>query len=268
VGARAGRGNREALYIALAAAADPTYHSVIAADAPPGAVLRLHKAFDTATSAVRSTETQFTDGSGSEGDVRHVHDVLDTSMVATRGHVEWHVNPSTRPAVQERRVYGLESTPFESLDKTAPAPPLEGHVDIPFTLHASDAATMHVDLTWDTPDDLDLTVYRKIDGHLTEVASSGNPPPFGESIALESPSAGSYVLRVANAGSVAPSFTLTAGAFRRGVTDVHPATAAYETWALTCARPDGTVLQRANVLVSRGDRVVVDLAACRRAWRG
>ena len=61
-------------------------------------------------------------------------------------------------------------------------------------------------------------------------------------------------------------FRLTASTFPNTVTHVHPATAPFETWALSCETPDGRVLQRTDVLVSRGDRVEIDLAACRAAW--
>ena len=59
------------------AAADATYHSVIAADAPVGAVLRLSKKFDTMTSPVRSAETQFTDDPGTAGEVQTFRDKLE-----------------------------------------------------------------------------------------------------------------------------------------------------------------------------------------------
>ena len=47
---------------------------------------------------------------------------------------------------------------------------------------------------------------------------------------------------------------------------VHPATAAHETWRLSCETPAGTVLQQLNVLVGRGERVAVDLTPCHEAW--
>lgn len=265
-GKQAGRGNREALYIALAAAADPANHSVIAADAPRGAVLRLQKSFDTLTSPVRQGETQFTTDPGTEGPVQKVRDSLDTSMVST-GRVEWHVNPSTRPAVMERKVYGIAGKPVRSLSKTGPAPANGKYVDVPFSLTPADnAAQLDVGLDWPTPDDLDLEVYRRDGKDLELVNSSGNPPGFKESVSIDRPLPGDYVLRVINYQSVASTYTLTAQAFREGVTKVHPALAPYETWKLTCSTPAGAVLQTVNVLVSRGDRVVIDLGECRRRW--
>ena len=53
-GAYAGKGNREAFLIAMENAADATKHSVIEGTGPPGAQLRLRKAFLTETSPVRT----------------------------------------------------------------------------------------------------------------------------------------------------------------------------------------------------------------------
>jgi hypothetical protein len=266
VGKLAGKGNHEAFLIALTAAANPVYHSVIAADAPAGAVLRLTKSFETMTSPVRAAETQFTDDPGTAGEAQSFRDSLNT-IVSPNGHVEWHVNPSTRPAVMERKVYDFATKPTRQWSQDG-TPPAQGeHVDVPFTLAPADAGgRFDIGLTWDTPDDLDLEVYRVEGGNLTEVGSSGQPPLFDESVSIEGAEAGDYVLRVINYQSSASTFTLTAATFPVVVTDVHPATKPYETWTLTCERPDGTILQKTNVLVSRGDRVEIDLAACRAAW--
>lgn len=266
-GKLAGKGNHEAYYIALEATANAALHSVIAADAPVGAVLRLSKTFDTLTSPVRSAETQFTEDPGTAGDAIAFKDELNTTMVSG-GHVEWHVNPSTRPAVMERVVYDVAEEPSRTFehDGTPPAAPGE-HVDVPFSLTEKDASErLDIDLSWDTPDDLDLEVYRKVGGDLTLVDSSGNPPPMSESVSIEKPEPGSYVLRVINYQSVATTFHLSASTYPVHVTDVHPALVPFETWTLTCETPGGDVLQTTNVLVSRGDRVVIDLAPCRAAW--
>jgi hypothetical protein len=264
-GKTAGRGNREALYIALTTAADARYHSVIAATAPKGALLRLQKSFMTTTSPVRSNETQFT-SDDTAGPPLQVRDALDTTTVST-GHVEWHVNPSTRPAVMERKVYDVLATPTRTETKTGAAPARNEHVDVPFTLAPSDtAARLDVDLDWPTPDDMDLEVYRKEGGHLTLVGSSGNEPGSKEHVSLDDPVPGDYVLRVLNYASVADTYTLTTRTFRTGVTKVHPALVPFEEWTLSCMTPSGTVLQTVKVLVSRGDRVVIDLAECRRRW--
>ena len=48
-------------------------------------------------------------------------------------------------------------------------------------------------------------------------------------MAIDHPLPGDYVLRVINYQSVASTYTLTASAFREGVTKIHPALAPYET---------------------------------------
>ena len=88
---RNGGGNREAYLIALESTANEARHSVIAGNAPPGAVLRLRKSFLTKTSPVL-------DASGQEGPVQTFADVLDTTMqVPGPGSYRYHANPSTRP---------------------------------------------------------------------------------------------------------------------------------------------------------------------------
>jgi hypothetical protein len=266
VGKLAGLGNRAAFYIALESAANPVYHSVIATDAPVGAVLRLTKSFDTLSSPVRAAETQFTTDPGLEGAVIASKDRLNVTMVSG-GHNEWHVNPSTRPAVMERKVYDVSGTPSSTWTKEGTPPVVGSSVDVPFHLgdeHAGEK--LDITLDWPTPDDLDLEVYRKVGATLQDVGSSGNSVGDKEQVTLDDAAAGDYVLRVVNFASATPSYSLTAATYPTTVTKVHPASKPYETWALSCERPDGTVLQRVDVLVSRGDRVVIDLAACRQAW--
>jgi hypothetical protein len=72
------------------------------------------------------------------------------------------------------------------------------------------------------------------------------------------------VLRVINFASVSPTWTLTAGLYDTEETIVGDGLV--ENWTLTCERPDGTVLQTVPVVVDRGQRVKVDLAACRSRW--
>lgn len=265
-GKTAGKGDREAFYLALEAAAEVTHHSVITADAPVGALLRLQKTFDTLTSPVRNAETQFTDDPGTAGDAQRLRESLDTTMIST-GHVTWHVNPSTRPAVMERTVYGTEGAPSRTWEHEGEAPALNEHIDVPFTLTADDgSAHVDIDLDWPEPDDLDLEVYRKEGTELVEVGSSGGSFGEKEHVGIDRPEPGDYVLRVINYASTASTFTLTAATFRVGVTKVHPALVPFEEWTLTCLTPAGTVLQRLKVQVSRGDRVHVDLTECRREW--
>ena len=84
----AGLGVREAFLIAAERAASRAHHGVIEGSAPPGATLRLRKAFATPTSQ--------------SGVV--VDDLLNTTLrVAPSGNYRWHVNPSSRPLVSGER---------------------------------------------------------------------------------------------------------------------------------------------------------------------
>ena len=77
-----GGGNREALFVAMESTANPARHSVLTGTAPPGAVLRLTKTFDTQTS------------------LGTIPDSLDSKLeVPASGSFEWHINPSGRPRV-------------------------------------------------------------------------------------------------------------------------------------------------------------------------
>ena len=71
--------------------------------------------------------------------------------------------------------------------------------DIALDVRDSDQAkVLSLELTADSPaDDYDLELYRRVNGELVEVASSGNPAN-PESIMLDDPPVGGYVLRVVN----------------------------------------------------------------------
>ena len=86
--AHLGLGVREAYLLAGERAAAAADHSVIEGSAPPGATLRLRKAFSTPTSQPGLS----------------VPEALDTTLeVGPAGAYEWHVNPSSRPDVREGR---------------------------------------------------------------------------------------------------------------------------------------------------------------------
>ena len=90
-------GVREALMRAAEQSADTQWHSVLTGSAPAGRVLRLHKEFETATL-------------GEYGDPPRtsIDDVIDvTTTVPAGGTYTWHVNPSTRPLINEPEAYTL-----------------------------------------------------------------------------------------------------------------------------------------------------------------
>jgi hypothetical protein len=250
----AGKGNAEAFLLALENAVDPAHHSVLAGMAPAGAMLRLTKEFETATSVEGLT----------------VSDRLDSTLqVPEDGRFEWHVNPSTRPEVMEHRVRILSEEPTgepTEWNETVVWRPGD-HVDLDYTITQENVGALRVNLDWGTPDDLDLYVYEvRPDGALVEVGSSGNFVNEKEEALVELPVAGDYVIRVVNYASVSPSFTVTAGLYAIAGEDVFGG-GVVEHYTLTCEDADGNVLETAQVTVDRGKTQKVSLNECARALR-
>jgi hypothetical protein len=252
-GIYAGMGNREAFLLALENAANPVHHSVISGKAPEGAVLRLTKSFTTATS------------SGTP-----ISDRLESTLTVPNGNkYTWHINPSTRPEVMEHRVRILAEQPTrqETTTKNAVVWLPGDHVDVPFSLPETGVGALKVNLDWPTPDDIDLYVYYvNPDGSLVEVGSSGNFIAEKEEALVELPESGNYVIRVENFASVTTTFTVTAGLYGAVGEDVFGGNIV-ESYDLSCARPDGTVLQSAKVTVDRGRTQKVDLGECVRRFK-
>ena len=241
----AGKGNREAYLLALENAADTATHSVLSGEAPAGATLRLRKTFPTQT-----WEGSFQDS------------LESTMRVGADGTFDWHVNPSTRPVVQTRQLEVTSSEPLESRQWTGTTLPNQSS-DQEFVVSQAGVDLMEVNLDWPTPDDLDLTVFRKnADGSLTEVASSAGFVGEKERALVNAPEPGTYVLRVTNFASVAPQWTLTAELF-----DTHQETipGLVENYTLTCEK-NGTVLQQKPVVVDRGEHLKVGLRRCQSRW--
>jgi zinc carboxypeptidase len=253
-GIYAGKGNREAYLLALENAADARHHSVVSGKAPTGAVLRLTKEFATST----STGATFKDR-------------LESTLVVPAGNkFTWHVNPSTRPEVMEHRVLILADQPTrqETTTKTAVVWTPGDHVDIPFSMPEANVGALKVNLDWPTPDDLDLEVYYvNPDGSLVLVGSSGEFVLSKEEALIELPEAGNYVLRAINFASVTTTFTMTAGLYGVVGEDVFGGDI-IESYTLSCARPNGTVLERVPVVVDRGRTKRVNLGDCLRRFNG
>lgn len=243
-GAYAGKGNREAYLLALEHAADTAHHSVIGGKAPAGATLRLKKIFATPT------------WSGA------IQDTLETTMVVgADGKYTWHVNPSTRPGVKSRQNKVVSTEPLKREIFTGTTLP-NAETDREFVVDRA-ADVLEVKLDWPTPDDLDLLVLRKnADGGLTEVGSSAGFLGAKERVLLDSPEQGTYVLRVRNFASVAPSWTMTASLFDATVEQVG---GLIENWTLSCEK-DGKILQQVPVVVDRGGQVKADLRICAQKW--
>ncbi|MGH3735761.1 MAG: M14 family zinc carboxypeptidase [Micromonosporaceae bacterium] len=245
-GDHAGKGNREAYLIALENTVDAAQHSVIAGKAPAGATLRLQKRFDTPT------------WGGA------ISDKLETTMrVGADGRYTWHVNPSTRPVVMKRQVRVITGDPLKQQAYTGTTLP-EQSTDQEFVVDRA-ADVLEVKLDWATPDDLDLYVFRKNpDGTLTEVGSGTQFVGEKERVLLDNPSQGTYVLRVTNFASAAPTWDLTASLF--DAEDQQVGEGLIENWTLTCEM-NGTVLERVPVVVDRGQQVKVNLRTCASKWR-
>ncbi len=248
-GKYAGKGNREAYLIALENAIDTTTHSVITGKAPKGATLRLSKTFQTPT-----WSSSFEDS-------------LETTMVAGgNGKFAWHVNPSTRPIVQERVIEETEDVEIRSQSYEGGPTTVGDHVDHDFTITETNVDTWHVALDWPMPDDLDLEIYRKAtDGTLTQVGSSGNAPGEKELAEMSAPAPGDYVLRVINFASASPTYTLTSTLFEEQVISSEVIPGQVEFWTLTCEKA-GQVLQTVQVQVDRGQQAKVNLSECSRRW--
>ncbi|OAH13083.1 carboxypeptidase T precursor [Streptomyces jeddahensis] len=243
-GQYAGKGNREAFLLALESAVDPESHSVISGKAPEGATLRLKKTFATPT------------WSGT------IKDTLDTTMtVGEGGSYTWHVNPSTRPVVKARQIEVISSEPLKRQTYTGTTTPTQPS-DQEFTVDRA-ADVLEVKLDWATPDDLDLYVFRKnADGSLSQVGSSTGSVGEKERVLRDDPEQGTYVLRVENWASVAPSWTLTASLYDATADEVG---GVIENWTLSCEK-DGKVLEQVPVVVDRGQRVKADLKTCAKKW--
>lgn len=242
-GEYAGKGNREAYFIALKHAVDTKYHGVLKGKAPKGATIRLRKDFDSPT-----WDSSF-------------EDFVDSSItVGKKGKFSWIVNPSTRPVVMGKKVDKLADTPFASET-------IEGSVTVPGIGTATHeyvakkkSDVLRVDLTWPTPDDLDLAVYLKKGDELVEMGTSGNLPGSGEAVEIPDAPAGTYVIEVINYASVTPSYTVEVGQFSAKSSKVK---GIKERYVLTC-EVDGKVESKKNLYIDRGQVKKLDLRrACR-----
>jgi Zinc carboxypeptidase/RTX calcium-binding nonapeptide repeat (4 copies) len=273
-----GEGNREAYFIAQEAAADPSKHSILEGQAPPGAVLKVEKSFETPT---------FDSGT--------FEDNLDSEMkVPDSGNYDFHINPSTRPLVAQDRGRIPVGPPSPDIDlcdpigdQCAPAPDAHpcGDATTPdpdcFNEHPfditngpnedNDRAT--VALSWITPTtDWDLFVYRdeNDDGDSQDpedklVGTSAAGPTTDESTTFVRPQEGlgdsrllpgPYVARVVNFAAAEPyDATVTFGG------PEPPTLARTETWKFSCTYAGEKRISE-DILIARGERQKLDLSAC------
>jgi len=257
---QAGKGMRAAMLRLAGAAANPADHSVIKGTAPSGRVLRLHKSFQTSTAPICtvSDPALLVDGCPREGNEKQIPDELDTKLVVPPdGTYTWHVGPSTRPFVLERRV-GDPGTKLhgETVQGEVPAGAQglnqqNNSDDHQFEVTDPSVNQLRISLDWPTPDDLDLYVYRKEGDKLTSVGQSTGSFGEKEKVVVDNATAGTYVARVVNYTAVpGNSYTLSFDQYKVGsdlITQGHT-----EPWIMTCETPGGKVLERRQVTVLRG----------------
>jgi hypothetical protein len=287
-----GRGGlAEALLTAGEAAANPSDHSVITGETQPGRTLRLRKDFKTPSWGEPFCKKEVplllfnipaTDGPRclEPSEPFEVDDFLETTLkVPASGVFSWHVNPSTRPfLLKDRTVVGQEyegrSETFKGDGQVNPSTDQTSVHE--FQVTPEDAAQrLQVDLTWDAkPEDFDLNLCRVVSatqcdpigtGSGSTVGSSGNPNGIDERVTVAAPPVGTYRATVVHYTTVANDYTLTTKRFKADTTVVP---ARKEPWILTCEDGAGKVLQRAEVIVDRGQTSAVDLSQCGRRPAG
>ena len=242
-GKYAGKGNREAYLAALEHAVDTRFHGILKGKAPAGATLRLRKDFDSPT-----WESSF-------------KDFLDSSItVGRKGTFSWVVNPSTRPVVRSRTYQAVADKPFKSETiEGGPTEPVVGSVDHEYVV-TKKTDLFRIALDWPTPDDFDLEVYLKKGEELVQVGSSGSLPGAKEQVELVDAVKGTYVIRVLNYASVAPTYTLQLDQFDA---QLKRTKGTKESYVLTC-EVGGKVRSKQQVFIDRGQVRALDLRrACR-----
>ena len=288
-----GGGNREAYLLALESTADRGLHSLLTGEAPPGAVLRLQKTFQTPTSVA---------------DPASFEDHLETEMkVPGSGRFDYDINPSTRPLVAQssgRQALGPPSPQqnFSGAADPATNRPCAANMspdpncfdDHPFVIPGGagvDNDSASVRISWATPaSDWDLYVFTDSDGDGTSLVPDGPDPgtepdvepnlvassATGATDAGNSETAtfvrpegadgrlqpGNYVARVENYAAIEP---YTGAITFDGPPQFVPAQT--ESWQLTCEYLGEDRLMD-SVRVDRGQSKKLDLSGCGRRGGG
>jgi murein tripeptide amidase MpaA len=234
-----GKGNREAYLLALENAVNAKHHSIIGGTAPAGANLRL----------IRRGLTPKWNGT--------FRDPVNVRMrVGRDGTYTWHVNPSTRPVVDKSRYQVLGRAMAKETYQDITPPNMT--TDKEYTV-TKDADLLDINLDWPTPDDLDLTVYKRVNGEFKKIGESAGFVGEKERVMVKRPRKGQvYRMRVTNFASGSPQWTLTAALH---TTTDHYKEALFELWTMRCERK-GTVRQTKHVYVERGGRVKANFNNC------
>ena len=264
-----GAGNREAYFKALENTADVYKHSFLIGRAPPGAILRVRKFFDTPTSR-RNPDGSFVT----------VPDALNNSIVVPpSGIFRWHINPSTRPLVAQARGRAATGPPSPTVNFSGVPSPLDARPcadsetpdpacfnDHAFTVPsgpAVDNAKATIRIEWATvASDWDMKVFRDANndgssvGETNLVGSSAQGTTDFEQASLTQAqlTPGRYVIRVTNFAATEP---YTGTVDFEGPDPVSPART--EPWIFTCESPEGQVRQATLFTIKRGERQVLGL---------
>ena len=258
-----GGGNREAYFKALESTADNPRHAILDGTARSGSRVRLHKQFQTATSPVIQPD-------GSTSNPILFADVLDTTMtVGSDGRFEWHVNPSTRPAVaKEKRTSEVAPTAAQTVDISSAEPALPpaagstdaaGTKDFAFDVTPQAARQILAQIDGADGDDYDLYLYKGSKSPDNVVASSTSPTA-DETIAYDYPEPGQYILSVQNwLASSGWTGKLEVFGSVPGSETIVPA--GIEAWTVSCYKPNGRLAGTEQIVVDRGKRKTV--TACK-----
>jgi hypothetical protein len=261
------KGNREAYFEAFESTADEALHSVIEGRAPAGSTIRLRKEFLTSTSPV------IVDTAAEEpetGPAITFPDRLDTTMtVPASGAFRFHANPSTRPVVASNRYFEIAEQPSKVIaEEDALEPTVAGggamdpphSVEIPFELPASipegDRYALRTHLEGSDGDDYDIYLFRELEGGGRQIVGSSASSSAIETILVEGPATGRYVLKVVNWLATNPAFSYRIETYARGKEVVRAGST--EAWNVSCER-DGQIVDERKVVVGRGERA--DLGA-------
>ena len=273
----AGKGNRAAYFIALDWAAETANHSLIEGQAKPGTELRLTKSFEMFTSPREDnnwTPISFTDSLSS------------TMRAGDDGTFSWHVNPSTRPIAEKglegRDVTGLPtSAPMDFQSSGVPFPPNAGE-DIAGTYEEREFSIPETEdngvgiLRIEYPvgpaqSDLDLFVYKMVDGNWEQIGSSTSDNSATEACSLADRTGdckfeqavigdvgnGDFKLRVSNWASDSTDWVghMT---FESPVAWDGIPVGTVESYTLSCVdSKSGRVTAQRQVVVDRGEQVNV-----------
>jgi hypothetical protein len=249
-GQYAGKGNRGAYTLIAQHTIEAKNHSVFEGRAAPGTVLKLAKDFQSETSEV------VLDTAGKTGPPVKFEDHLRSQMtVDSTGQFVWHVNPSTRPAVQKDRVLsGVNETPAETIDVSSQTPVPPGMPKlVEITVKPDAARQIRASISGTLPvDDYDIYLYEDSVKPENQVSSSASADAT-ESITYGYPTPGKkYILEIVNysaAGPITGQIT-THGEAANSRQVIRATTEAYE---LTCER-GGRVLRTLKVEIKRGQQ--------------